>query len=99
MNGIIGVHLVDDGKHLLLGGILGQQIVLHRNAHQLGTLGGALFIAQVRRVLTHADDAQGGDNALFTQGSGTGLQIGIQGIGNFLAQQQFGHWILPPKYY
>ena len=95
----VGVHLVDDGNHLLLGGIGGQHVILDRHTHQLGALGGALFIAQVGGVLTHADDAQGGHDALFPQGGGTGLQIGVQGIGNFFAQQQLGHWYDPPKNY
>ena len=87
VDGIVGVDLVNDSQNLFLGSVGVQNEVLDVHAHQLGPLGSALLVGQVAGVLTHADDAQGGHNALFPQGGGTGLQIRVQGIGNFLAQQ------------
>ena len=91
VDALVGIDLVDCSQDLLLGGVLRQLKLLNFNAHQLGALQCALFIAQIAGVCAHADNAQGRDNALFPQGSGTGLQICIQGIGNFLAQQQLCH--------
>ena len=91
VDGVVGVDLIDDGQNILLGGIGRQLKLLDLHAHQLGALGSALFVGQVGGVSAHADDAQSGDNALLPQRGGTGLQIGVQGIGDFLAQQQFCH--------
>ena len=91
VNGSVGVDLIDDRQNLLLGGILGQFVLLDLHAYQLRPLHGALLVAQVTGVRAYPDDAQGGDDALFPQGGGACLQIGVQGIGNFLAQQQFCH--------
>ena len=91
VNGSVGVDLIDDRQNLLLGGVLGKLKLLDLHAYQLGPLHGALLVAQVTGVRAYPDDAQGGDDALFPQGGGARLQIGVQGIGNFLAQQQFCH--------
>ena len=86
VDGSVGVDFIDGSQQGLLGHILRQHEVLDLHAHQLGPLGGALLVGQVAGVLAAADDGQGGGHALFQQGGGTGLQIGIQSVGNFLAQ-------------
>ena len=97
VDAVIGIDLIDDRQNLFLGGSLGQDVILDGNAHLLGALGGALLVAQVGGVLTQTDDAQGGDNALFPQGSGTGLKGSNQRFVNFLAQQSLSHNLFPPN--
>ena len=87
MDGIVGVDLVDGLKQLFLGNISGKQEVDHLHTHQLSPLGSAPLVAQVAGVLAAADDGQSGLHALLPQSSGALLQVSIQGIGNFLAQQ------------
>ena len=87
VDGIVGVDLIDDRENVFLGRVPGQLKLLDLYAHQLGALGRALFVAEVGGVGAHTDDAQSGDDALLPQRGGTGLQIRVQGIGNFLAQQ------------
>ena len=97
VDGIVGVDLIDHGQHIFLGSVGRQDEVLNIYANQLSPLGSALFIGQIGRIFAYADNAQSGGNTLFPQSSGTGLQISIQGIGNFLAQQQFCHNLFPPN--
>ena len=97
VNAVVGIDLIDDRQNLFLGGILGQDVILDGNTHLLGALGGALLVAQVGGVLTQTDDAQGGDNALLPQGSGTGLKGSNQRFVNFLAQQSLSHNLFPPN--
>ena len=87
VDGIVGVDLIDDRENVFLGSIRRQFKLLDIHTHQLGALGRALLVAQVGGIRAHTDDAQSGDDALFPQRGGTGLQIRVQGIGNFLAQQ------------
>ena len=87
VDGIVGVNLIDDRENVFLGSVCGQLKLLDLYAHQLGALGRALFVAEVGGVGAYADDAQGRGDALLPQRGGTGLQIRVQGIGNFLAQQ------------
>ena len=87
VDGVVGVDLIDNRQHVLLGGVGRQLELLDLHAHQLSPLGSALLVGQIGGVSAHADDAQSGDNALLPQSGSTGLQIGVQGIGDFLAQQ------------
>ena len=97
VDGIIGIDLVDDSQQLFLGAVSIQNEILDVDADDLSALGSALLVGQVRGVLANADDGQSGVNALFLQGSGTLDQVGVQGIGNFLAGQNFSHFSNPPE--
>ena len=81
--GVDGLDLIDKG---LLGHILRQHEFHHIHADQLSTGGSALFIGQVRGILTAADNGQLWCYAFFLQRRHTLLQLLIHGGGHFFAQ-------------
>ena len=86
VDGVVGVEPVDGGKHILLGGVGGQDEFLHVDANKLCTLGGTALIGQVAGIFADAQDAQGGGDAPLLQGGGAFGQLCVEGVGDFLAQ-------------
>ena len=86
VDGIVSVDLIDHSQDFFLGSGLGQNEVLHSNAHFLSALGSSLLVGKVRGVLAQTDDTQSGDNALLLQSGSACLQCSHQSLVDFLTQ-------------
>ena len=87
VDGVICVDGLDLRDECFLRHILGQDELHDLDADQLRAGSRALFIGQIGRILTAADDGQLRADALFLQSRDARLKLLVHRSGNFLAKQ------------